>query len=111
MGIWNAMGKDGQAGGEYNDRRAQCEEGVRLLKRFFPEINALRDVTLPQLESHRADLSELIYRRCHHVISENERVLRTWHAFEVGDRAAYGPCMMAAHLSLQQASDVRRSEL
>jgi len=43
----------------------------------FPAIKALRDVTLVQLEGHRSDLSDLIFRRCHHVISENERVLAT----------------------------------
>src|SRR5882724_2531826 len=36
MVICNTMVKHGHSGGEYNDRRAQCEEGVRLLKRFFP---------------------------------------------------------------------------
>src|SRR5207302_4237542 len=71
MVICNTMVKHEHAGGEYNDRRAQCEEGVRSLKRAFPAINALRDVSLVQLERHRSDLSDLIFRRCHHVISEN----------------------------------------
>jgi len=111
MVICNTMVKHGHSGGEYNDRRAQCEEGVRLLKRFFPEIKTLRDVSLPQLESHRADLPELIYRRCHHVISENERVLRTVDALQVGDLAAVGRCMKDSHLSLKQDYEVSCSEL
>src|SRR5216684_6135983 len=51
MVICNTMVKHGHSGGEYNDRRAQCEQGVRFLKEHFPSIQALRDVTLPQLES------------------------------------------------------------
>src|SRR5246127_3322339 len=71
MVICNTMVKHAHSGGEYNKRRAQCEEGVQVLKRFFPTITALRDVNLQQLQSCRADLPNLIYRRCRHVISEN----------------------------------------
>src|SRR5437762_3271948 len=62
MVICNTMVKHEHAGGEYNDRRAQCEEGVRILKRAYPAIKALRDVTLVELEGHRSDLPDLIFR-------------------------------------------------
>lgn len=106
MVICNTMVKHGHAGGEYNERRAQCEEGVRLLKQYFPSVRALRDVTLAQLESTRTDarharIPELIYRRCHHVVSENERVLRTVTALQKNDLAAVGICMAESHLSMK----------
>src|SRR6476660_8100654 len=59
MVICNTMVKHGHSGGEYNDRREQCEEGVRLLQRSFPSIVALRDLTLAQLDSQRGALSPL----------------------------------------------------
>ncbi len=93
MVICNTMVKHGHSGGEYNDRRAQCEQGVRFLKEHFPSIQALRDVSLAQLEAHRSGLSDVIYRRCHHVISENERVLRSVTALQDGDLATVGRCM------------------
>ena len=51
--ICNTMVKHELAGGEYNRRREQCEEGVRILAKSLPGISALRDVTAEQLESHK----------------------------------------------------------
>lgn len=111
MVICNTMVKHGHSGGEYNERRAQCEEGVRILKQRFSTIKALRDVTLAQLESHRSDLSDLIYRRCHHIVSENERVLRTVEALKTGDLATVGACMAESHLSMKNDYEISCREL
>jgi galactokinase len=111
MVICNTMVKHGHSGGEYNERRLQCEQGVQQLKRFFPSVKALRDVTLEQIESHRTDLPELTYRRCHHVISENERVLKVVEGLQKGDLAAVGRCMTDSHLSLKDDYEVSCREL
>jgi galactokinase len=111
MVICNTMVKHEHSGGEYNDRRAQCEEGVRILKEFYSEIKALRDVTLAELEAHRGDLPELIYRRCHHVVSENERVLKTVSAWQSGNWAEIGRLMAESHLSLKRDYEVSSREL
>ena len=111
MVICNTMVKHEHSGGEYNDRRAQCEEGVRLLKRFFPDIKALRDVTLEQLEAYRADLPELTYRRCHHVISENDRVLHFSEALQTIDLTTVGKCMADSHLSMKNDYEISCREL
>ena len=111
MVICNTMVKHEHAGGEYNARRAQCEEGVRILKRPFPAIKALRDVTLAQLEGHRFELSDLIFRRCHHVIGENERVLATVEALRKGALADVGRCMADSHRSLRDDYEVSCREL
>ena len=62
---------------EYNSRRAQCEEAVRILADAIPSqsITTLRDVTGADLEHYGAKLSDLLLRRARHVVSENERVL------------------------------------
>ena len=111
MVICNTMVKHGHSGGEYNDRRAQCEEGVRLLSRYFPSIKALRDVSAAQLESHRGDLPDLIYRRCHHVVSENERVLSAVAALKNGDLQDLGRCMAESHLSMRDDYEISCREL
>jgi galactokinase len=111
MVICNTMVKHEHSGGEYNDRRTQCEEGVKSLRRFYPSIKALRDVTLQRLEAHRTELAELIYRRCRHVISENERVLRCVNALRTGDLAAVGSCMAESHSSLKNDYEVSCKEL
>jgi galactokinase len=111
MVICNTMVKHGHSGGEYNDRRAQCEEGVRLLSKYFPSIKALRDVSAAQLESHRGDLPDLIYRRCHHVVSENERVLSAVAALESGDLKEAGRCMAESHISMRDDYEISCREL
>jgi galactokinase len=111
MVICNTMVRHGHSGGEYNDRRSQCEQGVQLLKRFFPPVKALRDVTLSQIKSRRADLPELIYRRCHHVVSEDERVLSMVEALKAGDLRAVGAAMAESHLSLRDDYQVSCREL
>jgi galactokinase len=62
-------------GSEYSDRRAQCEAGVAQLKAFYPDIEALRDVSIEQFAAHEADLPEAVARRCRFIIEENQRVL------------------------------------
>lgn len=89
------------AGGEYNLRRQACEDGVRLLKRALPQISQLRDVSLAQLETHRALLPETIFRRCRHVVSEDERVLAGAQALDGGDAKAFGRLMHQSHVSMR----------
>jgi galactokinase len=53
--ICNTTVKHELASSAYNERRAQCEEGVRLLARVYPNVRALRDVTVEQLEQQRGE--------------------------------------------------------
>jgi galactokinase len=75
-------------GTEYDERRAQCEEGVRILRQFDPRIEALRDVSLEQLEVHRDALPDVVTRRCRFLVEENQRVLDLAAALPSGDRSA-----------------------
>lgn len=54
--ICDTQAKRELTGSEYAERRTQCEEGVRLLSKFYPKIQALRDVTLLQFERHETDM-------------------------------------------------------
>jgi galactokinase len=109
--IANTMVKHELASGEYNVRRAQCEEGVAKLRTVLPGIRALRDVTAAQLEQHRDLLLPLIYRRCRHVVHENERVLSAAAALEAGDLARFGELMRRSHDSLRDDYEVSCAEL
>jgi galactokinase len=109
--ICNTMVRHEVASGEYNARRAECEEGVRILRNAFPEIRALRDVTLAQLEAHRQNLSPTIFARCHHVITENARVKSAVEAFRGADFQALGPLMQESHRSLRADYEVSCKEL
>jgi galactokinase len=109
--ICNTMVKHELAAGEYNKRRAECEEGVRHLAQRVNGVSALRDVTLSQLESAGQDLPEVIYRRCRHVISENARVVQAAAALERGDLDEFGRLMGESHRSLRDDYEVSCHEL
>ena len=109
--ICNTMVKHELASGEYNARRAECEEGVRLLRGVFPEIRALRDVSLQRLENQRASLSKRVFARCRHVITENARVKSAFEAFGKGNIKALGTLMQDSHCSLRDDYEVSCKEL
>ncbi len=51
--VCNTMVTHQHARGGYNERRRECEEGLRALREVLPGIQALRDVTLDELNRHR----------------------------------------------------------
>jgi len=107
----NTMVKHEVAHSEYNTRRAECEEGVRLLSAFLPGIRALRDVSLADLEKYRTALPEVIYRRCRHIVTENARVLDAAAALEAGNLARFGELMGESHVSMRDDFEISCREL
>jgi galactokinase len=109
--ICNTMVKHELATGEYNSRRSQCEAGVRHFSENHPNIRALRDVTELELERSRKDLSEVVFRRCRHVITENSRVLAAAEALERHNLTLFGQLMNESHRSLRDDYEVSCREL
>ncbi len=99
------------ASSEYNTRRSECEEGVAILKNKQPGITNLRDVTLEQVIANKGKMPEHIFRRCHHVVSENKRVLDATQALLDGNFAGLGELMYQSHFSLQNDYEVSCPEL
>lgn len=104
--IGNTRASRSLASSAYNQRRAECEEGVARLQETLPGVRALRDIAPEQLEEHKGLLSEVVYRRCRHVVTENARVLRTVDALAQGDVAMVGRLMNASHESLRDDYEV-----
>src|ERR1041384_3969292 len=109
--ICNTMVKHALASSAYNERRAQCEAGVEYMAKFLPNVTALRDVTIEQLEEHASGLDDVVYRRCRHVITENARVLSAGDALERGDLERFGELMGESHRSLRDDYEVSSDEL
>jgi galactokinase len=99
------------ASSEYNVRRAQCEEAVRILSEYLPGIRALRDVSSGELERFKEHLPDVVYRRARHVVADNERVLQAAEALRAGDVVAVGVLMKACHISLRDDYEVSSPEL
>lgn len=109
--ICNTMVRHELAQGEYNVRRAECEEGVRRLAGYLPGIVALRDVDADDFDHYAGALPPVIRRRCNHVITEMGRTLRAVQALEQRDPITFGQLMYASHHSLSIDYEVSCPEL
>ena len=110
MVLVNTMVSHSLAASEYNVRRQQCEEGIGILQKYFPEIKSLRDVSMLQLDKYKAEMSGLVYRRCSFVINENIRLLKGCDFLKKGDLKSFGAIMFAAHEGLSKWYEVSCKE-
>jgi galactokinase len=109
--ICNTNVKHELATSAYNQRRSECEQAVRLLREHLPTIQALRDVSIDDLERHSKELPEVIYRRARHIVTENARTLEAANALNSGEVATFGRLMAASHQSLRNDFEVSSPEL
>jgi len=96
---------------EYNNRRQECETGVAVLSQRFPQIKTLRDATLAQLNACRKELDPVVYKRCRHVITENQRVLQSIESLNQNDLITFGRLMNESHDSLRDDYQVSCAEI
>lgn len=109
--LCNTLVSHSLASSEYNQRRRQCEEGVRLLSRWYPDLGSLRELSSVQLRQHQSELPEVVYRRCLYVTEENERVLAACDSLEAGDLRQFGRYMYGSHEGLSSQYEVSCPEL
>ncbi len=95
----NTMVKHAHADGAYKVRRAEVAEGTEVLHGMKPEIRALRDATLEDLERAKGQMPENVYKRCRHIISENTRTTAAAAALDAGNLKEFGRLLVAAHAS------------
>ncbi len=109
--VCNTMVKHDLATGAYNTRRQECEEGVRAFAKWDPAIRALRDVSIDLLDQHANHLPATIWKRCSHVVRENQRTLDAAQALTEGDLVKVGKLMRESHNSLRDFYEVSCREL
>lgn len=107
----NSMVSHSLASSEYNVRRKQCEEGIAILKKHYPEITSLRDIEPVQLLQHKDELPPIVFDRCSYIVYEKERVLASCEALKKNDLAAFGKLMFATHHGLSKLYSVSCTEL
>ncbi|HSV86631.1 MAG TPA: galactokinase [Levilinea sp.] len=95
----------------YNERRAACEEAVRLLAPALPHLRALCDITPAELALHAHLLPDIIHKRACHVVEECARVEEAVKLLKAGDAVAFGKIMVAGHISLRDLYEVSVAEL
>lgn len=110
--ICNSGVKRGLDNSAYNDRRRACEQGVQKLSvATGKEIQSLRDVDRQFLEFHRNALPDLVFRRCLHVVTENERTCMGVGLLKRRKLKEFGALMDHSHISLRDYYEVSSPEL
>ncbi|NBM56086.1 galactokinase [Proteus vulgaris] len=104
--IINTNKKRGLVDSEYNTRRQQCEEVAHILN-----VTALRDATLEDLLAKKAVMSDVVYRRARHVITENSRTLDAAEALRRGDLTTLSQLMMQSHHSMRDDFEITVKEV
>jgi galactokinase len=92
--------------GGYAERRASCEAVAAKLS-----VKSMRELTMAQLDSARATLSETEYIRARHAITEMKRVLDCVVALGSGDFVKVGQLINQSHRSLRDDYTVSCPEL
>jgi galactokinase len=101
--VINTMADHELVGGEYAERRRQCDQARDLLG-----LASMRDATESDLE--RID-DPVIRRRAHHVVTEIARVEDVVDVLDAGRVSDIGGFLTASHLSLRDDFEVSCAEL
>ena len=110
--VGNTNKKRGLADSKYNERRAECERGLEMIRTRCPELKNLCDLTEEDLEQYEELLTdETVKARVTHVVSENARVIESVLLLKNGDIEGFGKLLNASHLSLRDLYEVTGNEL
>lgn len=109
--LFDTQVKHSLASSAYNERREQCEYGVSLIQQHHPGVGSLRDATIEQLDRYVKPVDEVVYNRCHYVVSEIKRLQDGCEDLRRDDFAAFGKRMFETHDGLQHLYEVSCAEL
>ncbi|MGV3684440.1 MAG: galactokinase [Daejeonella sp.] len=116
--LFDTRVKHSLASSAYNERREQCEEGVRLveaqsskLEAQSQNIGSLRNVTEGMLLEFVKPVNELVYKRCTFIVTEIQRLLKGCEDLENNDIVAFGKKMYETHEGLSKLYEVSCKEL
>lgn len=103
---------------EYNQRRKECEKGVKLINQLHSaktgtaaSFENLRGIDMPIFMQYSSSLPPVIAQRCRHVISENERVLKAVEVLKKNDLKSLGQLMNQSHQSMKEDYEISCPEI
>lgn len=109
--LFDSRVKHSLASSAYNKRREECETGVQLIQRQYPEVESLRDATLQQVEQCIKPVDPIVFKRCAYVVEEISRVEQACEALSNNDLKTFGKLMFQTHEGLSLAYEVSCDEL
>ncbi|KAK8810668.1 hypothetical protein WA158_007243 [Blastocystis sp. Blastoise] len=109
--VTNSNCKHSLTGSEYPERVAACKKAVEIIKGKYPEVIALRDVTIEMLDEVKDQLDEVTYRRALHSITEDIRTKKCVECLKNNDYEGAGQYLYQSHESLKDNYEVTTEEL
>ena len=113
--LFDTQIKHALASSEYNTRRVECEQGLKIIQEKYPTVKTFRDISMEQVEACMASNTSLnttkIYQRCKYVVEEIKRVQLAVQDLAKGDMQAFGKKMFETHEGLTKLYEVSCSEL
>jgi galactokinase len=103
--------KHSLASSAYNKRREECETGVALIQKKYPEVRSLRDATIEMVDECLAGKDIPVYHRCKYMVEEIDRLQKACVRLEQNDMAGFGAYMFATHEGLSKLYEVSCKEL
>ena len=107
----NSMVKHALGTTAYKERTQECASAVEAIRKRYPAVKSLRDVTPEMFAGVEAALPPVIARRARHVVTEDARVEQFVAASRAADLARMGELFVASHRSLQHDYEVSCAEL
>lgn len=95
----------------YNQRREECEMGLAIIKRKFPEVKNFRDCTEDHILDTKEEMEEDVFKRCYYVVKEISRVIKASIALDNNDIEGLGKLLFETHDGLTREYEVSCEEL
>lgn len=109
--IMNTNKRRELADSKYNERRAECEEALSILKKEL-NINSLGELDSSTFEKYKYLLEdEVILKRARHAVYENIRTVNALEELNKGNLEVFGKLMNESHISLKNDYEVTGKEL
>lgn len=110
--IANTNKKRSLGEGKYNERRSECERGLACLNKVFPDARYLREISVDDFNKYKNLIAdETVRRRVEHIVTENDRVIKSVNVLKNNDLKTFGKLMNASHDSLRDLYEVTGVEL
>ena len=114
--VMNTKKKRKLSDSKYNERRAECEKALAILKEAaLPQTKDLKnlcDLSVKDFdEASYCIKDQTILSRARHVVTENERVLKAVAALKAGNLNELGELLRQSHKSLRDDYEVTGIEL
>ena len=110
--VTNSLVSHSIADGEYGKRRAECYDAVQAMQEVpLYHVLSLRDATMQDVKDAQAKMTDKIFRRAKHVVTENQRTKEAKICLKVGTWDRLGELMNASHASLKDDYEVSCDEI